>query len=393
MRDGWSQVALGSVASVTKGTSPIEKTPAGPYPLIVTAEAPRTSATYQFEGDAVCVPLVSSTGHGHASLKRVQYAPGPFALANIMVAIQVTKPALVDTKWLWLYLHHNRNELIVPLMRGTANVSLKPDWLRDVALSVPPLANQRRIVDLTRTLDDVASRLDTMESASRAALVGFLSAEFSPADAPAVAIRSCLSDVLGGDWGREPGKDEVDLPVYRQTEFTDIGQLSRPAGVIRSHGSKPAASRILREGDILLQKSAGTPSLPGRTVRCPPDMEDATFSNFLVRLRVDETRTLPSFVFWRLWHDHQTGRALAHQAGTSIRNLNVGDYLGRDMNLPDLAAQHRVAQVADELQAVVVGTRTVRVKVTAFRDRLLADLLSGEHEIPESYDRFLAQAS
>ena len=66
-----TRASLGELCTLVKGTSPISKTPPGAYPLITTGEEHRTAESYQLDGEAVCIPLISSTGHGHASLKRV----------------------------------------------------------------------------------------------------------------------------------------------------------------------------------------------------------------------------------------------------------------------------------------------------------------------------------
>ena len=76
---------IGEICTIEKGKSPIKKTAPGAYPLVVTAEERATSAEYPFDGEAVCIPLVSSTGHGHASLKRIHYQKGEFAVGNILL--------------------------------------------------------------------------------------------------------------------------------------------------------------------------------------------------------------------------------------------------------------------------------------------------------------------
>jgi type I restriction enzyme M protein len=71
VRAGTRVVRLKEVCTLTKGTHSSTKTEPGPYPLIVTAKEPLTSFDYQIEGEAVCVPLISSTGHGRADIKRI----------------------------------------------------------------------------------------------------------------------------------------------------------------------------------------------------------------------------------------------------------------------------------------------------------------------------------
>ena len=48
------------------------------------AEERKTADHWDLEGKAVCIPLVSSAGHGKADIKRLHYQEGKFALASTM---------------------------------------------------------------------------------------------------------------------------------------------------------------------------------------------------------------------------------------------------------------------------------------------------------------------
>lgn len=92
------------------------------------------------------MPLISSTGHGNAALHRVHYEKGRFALANLLVALIPVDGRTCETKYLYHLLQAKKKELLVPLMQGTANVSLKQQDIADVEVDLPPLIEQRRIV-------------------------------------------------------------------------------------------------------------------------------------------------------------------------------------------------------------------------------------------------------
>jgi type I restriction enzyme S subunit len=72
----WEKYRLGDLCEMVRGEYPTMKTEPGEYPLVVTAAYRRTASTFQLEGPAVCIPLVSSTGHGDAALHRVHYQDG-----------------------------------------------------------------------------------------------------------------------------------------------------------------------------------------------------------------------------------------------------------------------------------------------------------------------------
>ena len=93
---------LGEICSINKGSTGIKKAKKGKYPLVVTAEERESHNEYQFDAEAVCIPLVSSTGHGHASLKRIHYQEGKFALGTILAAVIPKDKEQISAKYLSL---------------------------------------------------------------------------------------------------------------------------------------------------------------------------------------------------------------------------------------------------------------------------------------------------
>jgi len=105
------------------------------------AAEPKTSDTYQCDGPAVCVPLISSSGHGKASLNRIHYCEGQFALADLLVALKPLDASELDARFLYRILDARKAEL-ASLMRGAANVSMKPEDLAEFEIPLPPLEEQ-----------------------------------------------------------------------------------------------------------------------------------------------------------------------------------------------------------------------------------------------------------
>lgn len=137
---------LSSVCYIEKGNTPIQNSNAGDYPLVVTSEERLTSDKFQFDSQAVCIPMVSSTGHGHASLKRVHYQNGKFALGNILCALISKDESVLMTKYLYIYLQFYKDDLLVPLMKGSANVSLSLSSLKNLEIPIPDIQIQNRIL-------------------------------------------------------------------------------------------------------------------------------------------------------------------------------------------------------------------------------------------------------
>ena len=154
------KVRLDEVCNLYKGKTTITKAIQGKYPLVVTAENRASSNEYQFDCKAVCVPLVSATGHGHASIKRLHYQEGKFALGTILSAVIPKDENILDTKYLYIYLSYFKDSVLVPLMRGSANVSLTIKSLGSAEIELPSIEEQKNIVELVKRIENIKSKID-----------------------------------------------------------------------------------------------------------------------------------------------------------------------------------------------------------------------------------------
>ena len=148
----WEQVSIGDVCTLEKGQTGIAKAIPGKYPLVATGAKRKTCDGYQFDTKAVCIPLVSSTGHGKKTLNYIHYQEGKFALGTILTAVIPKDPNQLEAKFLHLYLSFFKNTLLVPLMRGAANVSLNQRDIKKVQIPLPSIAKQREIIARSTTL-------------------------------------------------------------------------------------------------------------------------------------------------------------------------------------------------------------------------------------------------
>lgn len=151
---------LKDICSITKGATGIMKADGGKYPLVALSEERRSHSEFQFDANAVIVPLISSTGHGHASMKRVHYQEGKFALGNILCAVIPKDETQLNAKYLHLYLQQFKETLLVPLMKGAANVSLTMNKLADVEIEVPSFERQLEIIALAEEAAEYKNELE-----------------------------------------------------------------------------------------------------------------------------------------------------------------------------------------------------------------------------------------
>lgn len=150
---------LSDLCVLEKGKTPIQKAIPGEYPMVVTAAARKNCNTYQFDSKTVCIPLVSSRGHGVAALNQVFYQEGKFALGNILCGVTPLDEKQLNAKFLYYYLNHRKDTLLVPLMKGGANVSLTVDTLKGVKISLPRIDQQLEIVGKFEPFDELLEAL------------------------------------------------------------------------------------------------------------------------------------------------------------------------------------------------------------------------------------------
>lgn len=150
---------LGSICNVTKGNTGIKKAIDGNFPLVTTSLERGSHNKFQFDCDAVCIPLVSSSGHGHASLKRVHFQSGKFALGSILAAAIPKDTSILSAKYLYYFLNNFKEELIVSLMKGMANVSLSVTKIETIKVVIPPMEKQLELVYLMEKCERLRNTL------------------------------------------------------------------------------------------------------------------------------------------------------------------------------------------------------------------------------------------
>jgi len=216
---------LGDICTITKGETGIMKAIDGAYTMVTLGEANKTHNAYQFDTKAVIIPLVSSTGHGHASMKRVKYHDGKFALGSILCAVIPKDENFVLAKYLHIYLHWNREELLVSQMKGMANVSLPMNKIADVIVTVPSLEKQKEIVELEKKLVEkeleadklYTHQLTLIENLNQAILQEAVQGKLVPQD-PTDEPASQLLERIKAEKAKT-GKKEKPLPPIKAEEI------------------------------------------------------------------------------------------------------------------------------------------------------------------------------
>lgn len=338
---------------------------------MVTAAFRRTSAEWQIEGPAVCVPLVSSTGHGDAAIHRVHYQDGRFALANLLVALKPRSNDLCDPKFLYHLLQTQKDNLLVPLMLGTANVSLKERDIAGVNLALPPIDEQRRIVARIEELAAKVHEARYIRSASLAAahsLVASTHAALSP------SRLEPLSNFF--DLDEEPVSIGIGTS-YPQAGVRGFGGglFSKPP-VIGGNTTYRAFNRLY-SGALVMSQVKGW---EGAIAVTPPSLEGYFVSPEYRTFRCKPNRCLPEYLaalvptefFWGRLKDATRG------VGARRERTRPEQFLAIPFSFPPIEKQETAIRMFKCVDAVKALQAETAAELDAMMPAILDKAFKGE---------------
>jgi type I restriction enzyme S subunit len=150
---------LGKVCRIEKGAIGIQKAIPGEYPMVVTGEERKSHNEFQFDDEAVIIPLVSGTGHGHASIKRIHFQKGKFALGSILCAVIPKDKTQLNAEYLFRFLDLNKENELVARMKGMANVTLPLKEIAQIEIPLPSYKEQIEFVEKYSYLEEKSELL------------------------------------------------------------------------------------------------------------------------------------------------------------------------------------------------------------------------------------------
>lgn len=160
---------------------------------------------------------------------------------------------------------------------------------------------------------------------------------------------------ISGEWGNEISERQEGVKVIRTTNFTNKGVIDLKDVVTRDIDIYRYASKLLKKGDIIIEKSGGSPNQPvGRTVLFE-GIEEACFCNNFTAILRPLNVFNPKYILYMLMNLYNQRTVLKYQNKTTgIINLKLNDYLaGTKVSIPNKEIQNKVANVLDKAQELI----------------------------------------
>jgi type I restriction enzyme S subunit len=163
-------------------------------------------------------------------------------------------------------------------------------------------------------------------------------------------LKDIIEKPITGEWGT----DGDSVSILRTTNFTNSGVLNLMNVVKRNVSKRKVDQKRLMKGDIIIEKSGGSPKQPvGRVVFFK---EEGVYlcNNFTSILRPKKDKVEPKYLHYLLYGSHRFGvTGMFQNKTTGIINLQLPRYINKlQIPLPPLKTQQRIAGILDDAAAL-----------------------------------------
>lgn len=388
MRDGWVEVKFKDIATATKGKLPKNKNEIGIGKPYLTANYLRNRVPdYWIEtldgtvsadqGD--CLILWDGAGAGDlfTSLNGV--------VSSTMAVVKSQKEDILR-EFLTLSIS-SKSDYIKETCRGTTVPHVSPDAIANMDLNIPPLLEQKRIVDLLSSVDvyiEAVQRQLEAAKKSRNALVENLILAVS--GNKQLSLRELTTKIGSGATPR--GGEQVyinsGVNLIRSQNIHDSNFVMKGLVAIDAASAKSLENVSVEEEDVLINITGASVT---RCCLVAPTVLPARVNQHVAIIRADMDRILPKYLVLVLTSS-EVKAFLNDIAGTgSTRQALTKSHLENlRIPVPPIAKQLEIVEMADALESAIFKNESALTEAINLRAGLLADLLSGDHEIPASYE-------
>jgi type I restriction enzyme S subunit len=296
-----------------------------------------------------------------------QYLNGPAAYSSDTYVISGTDR--IETKYLYYFLLMKINDIDEQLFRGAALRHLSRPDFKQFLVPLLSLPAQRRIVDLMTAVDSYILALQQQAAEARNARN---------------AVLHALLTAGRGTW------NELTPNIKR---FEDMAHLKRGHDLpIQSR--KDGEYEVIASNGIVGHHNTNIGPIPGvvtgrsGTIGKVFYIESGYWPLNTTLYTTDFMGNVERFVALTL----EVMRLEKFAGGTTVPSLDRKVFREELVYVPAVSEQTRIVEIVSGIDEVIRSTEQAVADAQTLRSGLLSELLSGAHEIPESYDRLLGVA-
>lgn len=370
-----SEVSFVPMAAVSEVSGTIESATLRRY-----AEVKKGYTAFA-DGDVLFAKITPCMENGKAALASGLAGSRGFGSTEFHV-LRARKSVLPE----WIYYFVRREPFRREAKRnftGTAGQQRVPtSFLQEALVPVPPLEEQRRIVDLLARAEGIVRlRLEAQQKAAELIPAIFVDMFGDPATKPLAWPRqplSAVAEVISGvAKGRrlDPG-EAVELPYMRVANVKD-GYLD--LAEVKTIEIRPSEIEklLIRPGDLLMTEG-GDPDKLGRAALWAGEIEACVHQNHVFKVRSDRARLSPAYL--RALAGSAYGKAYflsVAKKTTGIASINKTQLSAFPVPLPPLPLQQAFERRVQAVESILSQQVDASGKAKASFDALLSRAFGG----------------
>jgi restriction endonuclease S subunit len=299
-------------------------------------------------------------------------------IASTGFCVVRAKSQHILSKFVWaLVSSQDFVDSLIEKSTGSNYPAVRPNDIGQFKFELPPLVEQKRIVDLISSVDSyieaLQQQLKSAKQSRNAVLHQLLTTR---GEGWVETTLGGIAEYINGYPFKPEDLGLSGLPVIR------IKQLLNPEEPVDRSGVDVPEKCLLRDGDIVFSWS-GTLAVKVWN-RGPAKLNQHLF-------RVVEKPGVHRGIV-PLMIDHALEELAEKSHGTTMKHITKQTLLPHKVMLPPHPEQVRIVDLVATVDSYIEAIQDQLASSVSLRSGLLADLLNGEHEIPASYDQLIGPA-
>jgi type I restriction enzyme S subunit len=298
--------------------------------------------------------------------------------------------------WVSLLCESNHFTRQVRAVGSTNYAAVRPAQVLGYRLPLPPLVEQRRIVDLAQALDHTLAAAGTALQRLDDLMLSLIEERVFAQDYAwqTLGTLALPRGLAGGPFGSDLTTSNFvpeGVPVLQGSNLTGAAPyVSGPFKFVSPQKASTLTNNLAEPGDVVATQRGTL----GQVALLPHDGYGSyVVSQSQMRLRADPERVSAEYAYLALSSRRLVSEVLRQKIATANPHINLGIFGRLSIPVPPLAAQAEIVDLVFGVLAQKEAMRAVAESTARLRSAITADLLSGNHEIPDSYDRFLDGAA
>ena len=271
--------------------------------------------------------------------------------------------------------------------------TLSATALMDIPVHLPPLPDQKRIVDLITSVDSyieaLQQQLDSAKRSRNAVLHELLTTGSD--DWIETTLGEICADGLFADGDWVESKDQDPEGDYRLLQLADIGDgtfLNKSDRWMNREQFNRLGCTKLEVNDVLI---ARMPDPIGRACLFPEGLPVCATVVDVAIVRTGN-EALQKFLALLINSSDFRTEAFSLLTGTTRQRISRGNLAKISFAIPSQEKQLEIVKLISLFDGEIAQSVRVIEEAKQLRSGLLSDLLSGEHLIPASYDKAMGPA-